>query len=348
MKKNLRTLSLLVLTVSMTQIANAQGSVIFNQSFNFTAGKNGAVTSEGDPYLLGWRGSYGPNGTLLPFSAPNDIIVGDFWFALSDGNFIYASSRIPANPAAWMIHTTNLDVQYEDVTTTGYNTLDLYANVPEQVLTGRTYSELQQLDVELRLPDATDIPCHFAIEVDLGSGPEWLITATGFTGVDNSFSLYSLSTGPSTNWLRNVYIPDSFLVNGPISGTPVNIPDGAPISGFGLYAEVPDSFTDGGTGTNSSSNRVRMREFNITMDFVPVGEILEGLDFQPTTGGFNITFDARRFGTFKAQKSTDLGDSDPWTVVSGLEGTATNFGESITIFVPDVELPGFFRLLFEE
>jgi hypothetical protein len=252
--------ALLLLTLS-----TATAQVVFNQSFNFTAGQNGAVLSEGDPGVIGWRGSYGASGTALPFSNEFDGFVGSYAWAISDGNFLYATNTDNAsNPRAWMIHTTNLDVQYSDVITTGYGTLDFYADVPGQTLTGKTYGDITSLDIEMRNPDATDLPGRFALEVDLGGGPEWVVADTPFFGVDNSFSLYSLVTDPAAGWLQNVYTPDSFLANGPLVGTSILIPDTAPVTGYGIYFEVPDGFTSGGTGTDSSSIRVRLREFNIT------------------------------------------------------------------------------------
>lgn len=239
-------------------------SALFNQRFEFTTAQNGAVLREGDPGEIGWAGAYGPNGTALPFSNAQDGFVGNYAWAISDGNFLYATNNDGAsNPLAWMAHTTDLDVQYSNTIDSGYGTLNFYADTPGQTLTGKTYGDLLSLDTDLRIPDATDIAAHFALEVDLGGGPEWVVSDTPFFGVDNSYSLYSLVTDAAAGWLQNVYTPGSFLANGP-AGTAIVIPDSAAISGYGIYFDVPDSFTNGGTGTDSSSVRFRMREYNIT------------------------------------------------------------------------------------
>ncbi len=256
MKKLIPTLVLL----AAASAANAQ--VVFSQPFDFTAGKNGAVTQEGNPYVIGWAGAHTTAGTALPWHSSNsgDGTSGTFLFSISDGNFLYAIDTTGStNPQAYMFHTTDLDVQIGSFNTTGYSTIDFFTDTPGEALTGKTYGDLNSLDVTIRIPDATNIPVHFALEVNLGSGPEWVITELGFNGVDNTNSLYQVTTDNSVAWLQNVYTPGSFLVNGP-SGAGILIPDTAEITGYGLYSDIPDASVGGDT---------RVRMFNYNIDAVP-------------------------------------------------------------------------------
>jgi hypothetical protein len=84
-----------------------------------------------------------------------------------------------------------------------------------------------------------------------------------------------------------------------------------------------------------------------TGEIIVEGGIAHGMSLSPVSGGMRLAFTAAVAGTFQLQRSNDLGETDPWTPVAGLDATASSPGEELSIDIPDTQIPGFFRLLVE-